>query len=279
MVKYIEKKYVKENLPKRVQDSNKSSYGRILNIAGSVYFPGAAYMSSISALKTGAGYVTLSCPDSIINSIASISPEITYLNRNKIMELIDTYNVISIGCGLGINDVSTKLTEDVILTLNENQKIVLDADALNILALYDKKPQIKNSIITPHPKELSRLLNVEIIDILNNREKYARIASQTFDCITVLKGHNTIVTDGDDLYINTTGNSALAKAGSGDVLTGIISAMLAQGSDLINAAILGVFIHGLAGDIASEKLTQYSVLAVDVIDNIPKALSNILFED
>ena len=143
----------------------------------------------------------------------------------------------------------------------------------------DYNKSIKNSIFTPHPKELSRLLNVSLEEILNNREKYARITSQKFDCITVLKGKDTIVTDGDEIYVNTTGNSALAKAGSGDVLTGIISGLLSQHVSCLNAAIIGVYLHGLAGDLASEDLSVYSVLASDVIDYIPFAIKEILCEN
>ena len=156
---------------------------------------------------------------------------------------------------------------------------MIDADAINNIAGYSGDLSLKNAVITPHPKELSRLLKVNLEDILENREKYARIASQKYECITVLKGKNTIVTDGDEIFINTTGNSALAKAGSGDVLTGIISGLLSQHMTLFDSAKLGVYLHGLSGDIASEDLTQYSVLASDVIDYIPLAYNYILSEE
>ena len=127
--------------------------------------------------------------------------------------------------------------------------------------------------------ELSRLLKVDINEILANREKYARIASQTYDCITVLKGHNTIVTDGDEIYINTTGSSALAKAGTGDVLTGMTAGFCAQGVKPIESAILSVYLHGLSGDIASENLTSYCVLASDVIAYINCAFEQVLRDE
>ena len=123
------------------------------------------------------------------------------------------------------------------------------------------------------------MLNVSLDEILQYREKYARITSQKYDCITILKGKNTIITDGDEIYINTTGNSALAKAGSGDVLTGIIAGLLSQHLSCLNSALLGVYLHGLAGDIVSEELTKYSVLASDVIDCIPFAIKRLLSEE
>ncbi len=286
MVKYIDKKLACELLPLRDENSNKGSFYKILNIAGSVNYSGAAYLSSISALRAGGGFLALASVSEIISRIAPNMPEVVYIplnsnsngvisSDNKITELND-YSVISIGCGITTDNDSKKFTLDILSQINENQNIVIDADAINNIASSGMRLSFKNAIITPHPKELSRLLNVSLDDILENREKYARIASQTYECITVLKGHNTIVTDGEEIYINTTGNSALAKAGSGDVLTGIISGLLSQKLTRLNAALLGVYLHGLSGDIASEDLTKYCVLASDVIDYIPFAFNEIL---
>ncbi len=287
MAEYINKKTVMNLLPQRIDDSNKSTYGRILNISGSNKYRGAAYLSSLAALKIGAGYVTLAAPDFIISSISSMLPEVTYLPLNSFEGCIsenndiktEGYNVISLGCGIGTG----KQTSDFILKFlsrrSKDIKYVIDADALNIIAFGNEKISLTNCVITPHPKELSRLLNVSLDEILDNKEKYARIASQTFECITVLKGHNTIVTDGDIIYYNQSGNSALAKAGTGDVLTGIISGLCAQNLSILDASKLGVFLHGLSGDIASYDLTQYCVLASDVIDYIPIAMNELILEE
>ena len=214
-------------------------------------------------------------------------PEVTYIplyetEKASISSLNDllflqNYPVVSIGCGLSLDEDTKLFFSNFLSQIDDSKKLVIDADAINMLSLLSYNKVIKNSILTPHPKELSRLLNVSVDEILQNREKYARIASQKFECITVLKGKETIVTDGDQIYVNTTGNSALAKAGSGDVLTGIISGLLSQHLSCLNAAILGVFLHGLAGDLASKDLTIYSVLASDVIDYIPFAIDDILF--
>lgn len=289
MVEFISKSKVSSIIPEREQISHKSTFGRVVNIAGCKVYPGAAYLSSVSALKTGCGFLSLACVESIIPIVASMAPEITYIplksdesgciDSNNLITNLDEYDVISIGCGLNTRPSTCDFVFDLISKISQNQKLIIDADGINIIAKNAGNICIKNAVLTPHPKELSRLLNVDINEILDNREKYARITSQTYDCITVLKGHNTIVTDGEKIFINQTGNSALAKAGTGDVLTGIISALLAQRVKPFEAAIAGVYIHGLAGDIASDDMTQYSVLASDIIDYIPFAISDILSEE
>ena len=288
MVDKIDSKIVSNFLPVRDDESNKGNFGKILNIAGSSKFSGAAFLSSKSALRVGAGYVSLACPTEIINRIAPALPEITYLPLNSIDGCISSdnlihdlynYDVVSVGCGLTTSENTQKFLIPLLKQINERQKVVIDADGINILALHRNELSLKNTIITPHPKELSRLLNVSLAEIVDNREKYARITSQTYECITVLKGHKTIVTNGDKLFVNTTGNSALAKAGSGDVLTGMISGFLAQKVPSLQAVLLAVYLHGLAGDIASEDYTKYSVLASDVIEYIPFAISELLDEE
>ncbi len=289
MVKVINKKLVFGKLPQRPEDSNKGTFGRVLNVAGSANYSGAAYLSSVAALKIGAGYLRLACPDVIIPVIASMTPEITFepltstkngviASDNKIKDLF-SYDVISIGCGISTDEETRDFLFCFLNELNARQKVVIDADGINILAGHKGEISLKNIVITPHPKELSRLLNVSMEEIIDNREKYARITSQTFECITVLKGHKTIVTDGEKIFINSSGNSALAKAGSGDVLTGFISGLLAQKMLPIDAAVLGVFLHGLAGDIASEDFTKYSVFASDIIDYLPFAIKELIADD
>ncbi len=286
MANKINAKLVSGFLPSRDDNSNKGSFGKVLNISGSDSYSGAAFLSSKASLKVGAGYVMLACPENIISRIAPSLPELVYYPlkqnqegaialENKISDLYN-YDVVAIGCGLTTNSDTQQFVMKIIKEFNTHQKVVIDADAINILSLHKGELSIKNSIITPHPKELARLLNVDLADVIENREKYARISAQTYECITVLKGKNTIVTDGEKIYINTTGNSALSKAGTGDVLAGMIAGFLSQKVSPFKAAILSVFLHGLAGDIASEDLTKFSVLASDVIDYIPYAISEIM---
>lgn len=286
MAEYINKKLVSDMAPKRIQNSHKLTFGKVLNIAGSANYKGAAFLSSVSALRSGAGYVTLASVKDVINSVSHLTPDLVYLtlNENKngnisddnVIKDLSSYNVISIGCGISTDDSVKSFLIGLLSQISLKQMLVIDADGINLISSLKCTIPSKNTIITPHPKELSRLLNVSTEEINLNREKYARITSQTYDCITVLKGNGTIVTNGEKIYINKTGNSALAKAGTGDVLTGTIAGLLAQGTNVFNAAILGVYLHGLAGDIASSYLTQYGVLASDVINYLPQAFAKVL---
>ena len=168
--------------------------------------------------------------------------------------------------------------DDLIKYLNKNnKKTVIDADAINVLSKSELSSFPSDSVITPHPVELSRLINTPVKDIQNDRIKYAKLTAEKFGCCVVLKGNQTVVCTKElEVFVNTSGNSALAKAGSGDVLTGIISGLMAQGVSVENAAKLGVYLHGLCGELASQDLSLYSVLATDQIDYIPQAIKKIL---
>jgi NAD(P)H-hydrate epimerase len=262
-------------LPKREQNSNKGTFGKILNIAGSHYMTGAAYLSSISALRVGAGYVVLASDEDVLNKIPA--SEIVLAPFEKIPEFVNEITVISIGCGLSTSNKAKKIFEETI-NLRKNLPTVIDADGLNILAQRGLKLD-KNTILTPHPKEASRLLKCTLEDVLNSMEDCAKEICKKYNCVTVLKSHKTIVTDGNSVYKNTTGCSALAKAGSGDVLCGIISGLLAQKMLPFEAAILGVYIHGLCGDLAAKDLSEYSVLASDLLKYMPFAIKSLLAEN
>ncbi len=287
MADITDKDYVFSKMPKRIQNSHKLTYGKILNIAGSAKYRGAAYLSSAAALRTGAGYVALAAIESVCSSVSTMLPEATYYplnstmngsisNDNNIDNLLD-YDIISAGCGITQNPETKDFLIKILNSVNPSQKIVLDADGINIISNYKEKILLKDVIITPHPKELSRFLGVETAEINKNREKFAQITSQTYGCITLLKGNKTIITDGEKIFINPTGNSSLAKAGTGDVLTGIIAGFLAQKLSPLDAATLGAYVHGLSAQILSEKLTEYGVLASDVVNNIPLTFRQILY--
>lgn len=286
----IDSAYAKTLLPRRLQNSNKGTFGKILNIAGSLNYPGAAYLSSISGIKSGAGYVTLASIASVINSVSALSPDITFIHLrdyynqciasdafHSLDEIIETYNVITIGCGISQMPAIQAFIDEAIKSFKHiDTPIIFDADALNAIAVLEVEKLPTNTIITPHPKELSRLLNVSVQEIQQNRTFFAKQASEKYNCTTVLKGHNTVVCTKDlDIYINTSGNSALSKAGSGDVLTGIIAGMLAQGLTIEDAAKFGVYLHGLTGEKAAAKLTEYSVLASNLINFIPEAIKSL----
>lgn len=263
------------NLPQREQFSNKSTFGKVLNIAGSEYYTGAAYLSSVSALKVGCGYVALSSSPKVLNTIALRSSDIVFIPIDELKKRIADFNVISIGCGLSTELSASIMFKSALETLSkQTSPVIIDADGLNLLSKMKEGVNLpENLIITPHPKEASRLLNVDVEKIVNKPMMYAKKLSKKYNSTTVLKLHSTVVCSKDlDIYINETGNSALAKAGSGDVLTGMISGLCAQGLDCFEAAKLGVYLHGKTGEIASGMLSEYSVLASDLLTYIPMAI-------
>ena len=261
-------------LPVREQFSNKGTFGKILNFAGCKNYIGAAYLSSVSALKIGGGFVALATEKEVINSVSKLLPEAVYLSRQDGIKTLNNHTVCLIGCGLGSENKSVKLFTDVLKKIDD-MPVIIDADGLNILSkIRIKTPQ--NLIITPHPNEAARLLGVNIKYILENLEESAKELSEKYNCVTVLKTHRTIICDKNRIFINQHGNSALAKAGTGDVLAGIISGLVAQGMDLFEGAKLGVYVHSRAGEIASEQLSEYSVLASDLPNYIHYAIKEIL---
>jgi len=269
-------------LPRREQFSNKGTFGKVLNIAGSEYYTGAAFLSSVSALKTGCGYVALSSSPKVINTIALRSSDIVFVPISEVKKRIPDFDVISIGCGLSTDLSISILYKSILETLSEVQKtVIIDADGLNFLSKMKSGVKLpENLIITPHPKEASRLLNSSVQEILDKPMQYAKELSQKYHCTTVLKMHSTVVCSKDlDIYVNNTGNSALAKAGTGDVLTGMIAGLCAQKMSDFDAAKLGVYLHGKAGEIASGMLSEYSVLASDLLKYIPLAIIDFLRTD
>ena len=264
------------NLPKRVEESNKSTYGRVLNICGSDYMPGAAYLSAVAALKIGCGYSVLCSTDRVIDSVAARTSCVVFTPLERMEEQIEAADVVVIGCGLSTGFLAEDIFKRFLDSVSSDKKIVIDADGINILSKnYNlfKEKNFSNVIITPHPKEASRLLGLETDKVLSDVKFSSMNIAQKYGCISVLKTHNTVVSSSDGrFYTNTTGNNAMAKAGSGDVLTGIIAGLVSQGIGTFEASALGVLLHGLCGDIAKEKLTEYSVLAEDLISFIPDAI-------
>lgn len=268
-------------LPTREQNSNKGTFGKVLNVSGSENYRGAAYLSTYSALKIGAGLAALASCKTVINTVAIQLPEAVFLNRKQGIKQFNKFDVLLIGCGLGqsldaINDFKRFMKS----AKEANVPTVVDADGLNIMAKFKKNYEdflTQNLVITPHPMEAARLLEKDVNYVLNDLENAAKELTQKYNCVTVLKSHSTVVCDKDfNLYINKHGNSALAKAGTGDVLAGIISGLLAQKLTTFDAAKLGVYLHSVSGEIASKDLTEYSVEATDVIKYLPQAIKTLL---
>ncbi|WP_333599006.1 NAD(P)H-hydrate dehydratase [Flavobacterium sp.] len=257
---------------KRLSDSHKGNHGHALIIAGSQAKMGAAIIAAKACLRAGAGLVTLNIPKKERLAIFTSIPEAMIEFREE-KNAIEKYNAFAIGPGFGTDKTAERKVEFLI----ENVKlpIVFDADALTVLAknqdLLNKLPA--KSILTPHVKEFDRVFGNHTTD--EERIEKAIAKAKELNSIIVLKGPQTFITDGKESYQNTTGNSGLAKGGSGDALTGIITAFLAQGYEPINVAILGVYLHGLAADITLKKQSPESMLITDVIDDLGNAFQHI----
>ena len=255
-------------LPYRAAESNKGTFGKILNISGSKYMPGAAYISSVAAMTTGCGLVCLMADKDVIKSVSSLTPMITFTSYSQLKEKLKTFDVLLIGCGLSASKKAVKIFNSAVKY--SNIPAVIDADGLNILAKKFIKLTDK-TILTPHPLEAARLLHTDLQTVLKDKETAAKEICEKYNCITVLKSHETIVTDGKTVFKNKTKTTALAKGGSGDVLAGMIAGFLAQKMPLFDAAALGVYLHGKSGDIAAKNLTEYCVTSIDTIRFIHKA--------
>lgn len=263
-------------MPERLENSHKGNFGRVLNISGSDYMPGAAILSSLAALKTGCGYVFLCSTEKVINAAAAQSQNIVFAPLNDLENQLERSDVLIIGCGLSLTGEAEEIFERTFSTPRQIPTVI-DADGLNLLSKMQDTKLPENVILTPHPKEASRLLSVPIDEILNNMEASAKAISKKYSCTTVLKSHRTIVcSKKGEIYQNLTGNSAMAKAGSGDVLAGMIAGLLAQKCEPYNAAKLGVYLHGLSGDLAKNDLTEYGVMAQDLIRYISFAIKTLL---
>lgn len=274
-------------LPERKWRSNKGTYGRVLVIAGSEDICGAAYLSAKAAYRTGAGLVkvlTPKCNKAVIQSLLPEALVSTYesgeVNYELLKKEIDWATAVVIGPGMGISDSS----REMVLFAIENIKkpLIFDADSINLLADEEKyviNDEINHStvlhlpsnvILTPHLKEMSRLTKLSLEHIISNLYEVAREYRGNY--VLVLKDARTIVTDKERIYFNVSGNDGMATGGSGDVLTGIIAGLAAQGMSNFDAAAMAVYIHGLAGDYAAGKTNRYSLMAGDLID----ALSYVL---
>lgn len=264
--------YIKKILKKRLSNSHKGNFGHAFLIAGSEQKMGAAIIASRACLRSGCGLLTVSIPKEERSSMYSSIPEAMLHFREEQIDF-SKYNSLAVGPGLELDDASQKLVYSVLL--KANYPIVIDADALNILAKnqewFVQLP--KNSILTPHPKEFDRLFGNHNSE--EERRNTAIAKAKEFNCIIILKGHKTFITNGHNSFENTTGNAGLAKGGSGDALTGIILAFLAQGYEPIQAAKLAVFIHGLSADITILTQSEESMLITDVIENLGKAFQKI----
>ena len=269
-------------LPERKPDSHKGTYGKLLIIAGSKNMSGAAALSVLSALKSGVGICTLASTKTVIDRVASNIYEPTYITLPEnnvggisadavsILEKeIDKYDAVCFGMGVG-NTADTKTLLANILNC-ARKTLIIDADGINALSSCIDlcKDTTAKIILTPHVGEMSRLTGKTILEINENRINIANDFVKENFVTLVLKGANTIVASANETYINTTGNCGLSTGGSGDVLTGIIGSLSAQGLNPLTSCLAGVFLHGKAADVATENIGKASLLPTDVINTLP----------
>ncbi len=275
---------VKSYLPKRFADSNKGSYGRLLCVCGSDGMPGAARLAVSGALRTGVGLVCAASTPSVIAALSQGLSEPIYMqisdsdkDTDRLVEYSKKCSAVLIGCGLGVGEEVTRRVSRLVRECA--CPIILDADGINAICgniniLTEAKGGI---LLTPHPLEFSRLSGLSVEKICKSRLEVAEDFSRKYGCTLLLKGAGTIISHkGERVCINTTGNSALSKGGSGDVLSGMIASFAAQGAELYESAVVAAYLHGSAGDLLSRTYSEYGILPSDLPLEAARILSFIV---
>lgn len=278
--KIITQQDIKRLLPPRQPQTHKGDYGKILLICGSRGYTGAAALAAMGALRSGAGVVYLLVPESIYEieagklweSVVIPAPDekgmLAESAAEKIKEYLPKMDAVLIGPGLG-QSAGTLLAVKTVLT-QFDRPVVLDADGINVLAAHKDilRGRTAPTILTPHMGEFVRIGGQNIDD----RVQAAQILSRELGSIVLLKGHRTVITDGDAVVVNETGNPGMATGGSGDVLAGVIVSLLGQGLAPLDAAACGAYLHGAAGDLAAQSIGQYGMLPTDMLQFLPRLL-------
>lgn len=276
----IERNHLASFPPRRESDSYKGTFGTLLVIAGSSSMRGAASFAALGALRTGVGHVKIASVEKCIDTMSVLVPEATYIelesddygymlfdtSRDELLNAMNGASAIVIGCGMGVTPDTIEITRFVVQ--NAKCPVIIDADGINCIAsdidiLLGKKTDI---VITPHVGEMARLLNCDNAMISNNRIVVAEKYAEKYGVTVVLKGAGTLIANSRVTAANHTGNPGMSVGGSGDILAGIIGSIIAQGCSVYDSTCAGVYIHGLAGDIAAEKLGMESMLPRDIID-------------
>jgi len=281
----ITEEYVSDTLPVRKPDGHKGDFGRVLLVAGSTGLTGAAAMAAESALRAGCGLAKLACPRTVQPILAQMVAEATshplpdvakkgalaLRSLGEIRSLLKEHDALVLGPGIGRHHETVELVRRLVEKLEK--PAIIDADGLNALAGHTEI--LRNCpaplVLTPHPGEFRRLAGVEVPEDIHERTQMARKFAAEHEVVLVLKGSPTLVAGPDgDCWLNPTGNDGMATGGSGDVLSGVIGAFLAQEMRPIDAAVCGAYVHGLAGDLAAEMLTPRAMIAGDLIEYLPQ---------
>ncbi len=276
-------------LPPRALESHKGTFGRVLVVGGSRAMPGSISLTANGAYRAGAGLVRILCPASAQPIAIMQAPCATSVlgdetesghfalsSRRQLFVQAAEHDVLAMGPGMGLAPACAQLVKAAIAEIDK--PLVLDAAGLTCLAWLGSVPKVAGPlVITPHPGEARHLLEafglrVDLTGDPESRKAVASVLANHLGCVVALKGARTVVTDGRQLYVNSTGNPGLATGGTGDVLTGVIAALIGQKFPPFEATVLGSYLHGLAGDIGAERLGQYSLMASDLLDLLPEAM-------
>jgi len=273
-------------LPNRARDSHKGTFGKVLIVAGSVGMSGAAVLAGLGALRGGAGLVQIACPTAIQPIVATGNPcyltvglthessgHLASSSLERLSSILPDVQAVAFGPGMGRAADVVQILERLITEFEGS--IIIDADGLHALKQLQQEGKLSERkvplICTPHPGEFAQMTGLATQQIQADRKQQAVRYVTEHKVILVLKGQGTLVTDGQRMYVNTTGNSGMAKGGSGDVLTGLIASLAAQGLPPLEAAQAGVYLHGLAGDLAAATLTENAMLPTDLVEALPLA--------
>lgn len=281
-----------ELLPAREPDSHKGDYGHALIVAGSPGKAGAAILAARAAVRSGAGLVTAAVPEPIVQTVdlgsiesmtlplpAGASGQITEAAADAVLKAAEGKAVLALGPGLGAEPATAAAIRRIVL--DGPLPLVIDADGINAFAgrAADLAGRRTETVLTPHPGELGRLLGIPTAEVQADRVAAVRRAAEETGAIVVLKGHLTLVASGRAVFVNRTGNPGMATGGSGDVLTGMIAGLLAQGLDALDATLLATWLHGLAGDLAAARRGEVSLAAGDLLETLPEAFAELTGEE
>lgn len=268
----LKKAAARKLLPVISEQNHKGSRGRSLILAGSEEFPGAAVLAAKAALRMGSGYVCVAQKNVAISSLENPDFLVADLNKTSWQEI--KFNAVLVGPGFGVN----KFTASIIKELKQGnvENVILDADGIRVCADEKLFPVPDQWILTPHAGEMGYCLGISNTKVNSDREASIREAQALMGGVVLLKGHRTLIFSGKDVYTNVTGNSALAKSGTGDVLAGVITALRAQGLSALKAALLGAYVHGATANLwKAHKKDLLSMTASDVIEYLPQVLFRI----
>lgn len=273
----LTKQYIRSLLPKRPLNANKGTFGKVLVFAGSENFPGAAYLACAASYRVGAGLVSLVTSSEVKIIVSRKLPEVTFLSFDEVNATLDRYDVVMVGPGLGQSNQIIQFVNRL-FKLGNLPKMVIDGDGLNILSQTSnwwEKFKL-NTVLTPHPGEMGRLAGLSVEEIQKRRKEIALEFANTCNQVVVLKGAKTVVaSSAGEVRIGFFENPALATAGTGDILAGAIAGLLAQGLNLFDASCVGVYLHGLAGEMAKKRLGSAGMIASDLLPFLPKAIKEL----